>query len=155
MKGRKFLGILLVVVGSTPFHDNAMIHSVLLIINLCHNICWVLSAFIQGPGEVVACISCLFNVLNKSPISKTASLDAKTHVWPIDGSAQGLTNQRSLLGHRSRQKHETFFDWLQVTKGKQLCIIDTHIILVRVVRNYQISCIKYSTQNQHFAKMIT
>jgi hypothetical protein len=34
-------------------------------------------------------------------------------------------------------------------------IIDTHIILVRIVRSYQNSCIKYSTQNQHFAKMFT
>jgi hypothetical protein len=33
--------------------------------------------------------------------------------------------------------------------------IDTHIISVRVVRSIQISCIKYSTQNQHFAKMFT
>jgi hypothetical protein len=40
-----------------------------------------------------------FNVLIKSPISKTASFQAKTHVWPIDGSAQGLTNQQSLLDH--------------------------------------------------------
>jgi hypothetical protein len=30
-----------------------------------------------------------------------------------------------------------------------------HIILVRIVRIIQNSCIKYSTQNQHFAKMFT
>jgi hypothetical protein len=35
----------------------------------------------------------------KSPISKTAPIGAKTHVWPIDGSAQWLTNKRSLLSH--------------------------------------------------------
>jgi hypothetical protein len=29
------------------------------------------------------------------------------------------------------------------------------MILVRVVRSTQNSCIKYSTQNQHFAKMFT
>jgi hypothetical protein len=41
------------------------------------------------------------SVLIKTPISKTAPIQAtcKTHVWPIDGSAQWLTNQRSLLGH--------------------------------------------------------
>jgi hypothetical protein len=33
------------------------------------------------------------------PISTTAPIDAKTHVWPIDGIAQWLTIQRSLLGH--------------------------------------------------------
>jgi hypothetical protein len=30
-----------------------------------------------------------------------------------------------------------------------------HIILVRVVRSIKNSCIKYSTQNQHFAEMFT
>jgi hypothetical protein len=30
-----------------------------------------------------------------------------------------------------------------------------HIILVCVVRSIQNSCIKYSTQNQYFAKMFT
>jgi hypothetical protein len=35
------------------------------------------------------------------------------------------------------------------------CVIDTHIILVRVVRSIHNSCIKYSTQDQHFAKMLT
>jgi hypothetical protein len=30
-----------------------------------------------------------------------------------------------------------------------------HIILVRVVHSFQNSCIKYSTQNQHFAEMFT
>jgi hypothetical protein len=53
-----------------------------------------------------------------------------------------------------------FFDWLQVTKGihsvnKYKYLIDTHIILVRVVRSHQNSCIKYSTQNQHLPKMFT
>jgi hypothetical protein len=43
-------------------------------------------------------ISSRFNVLNM-PISTTASWDAKTHVWPIDGIAQWLTNQRSILSH--------------------------------------------------------
>jgi hypothetical protein len=43
-------------------------------------------------------ISSHFNVLN-TPISTTAPIDAKTHAWPIDGSAQWLTNQRSQLGH--------------------------------------------------------
>jgi hypothetical protein len=43
-------------------------------------------------------ISSRFNVLN-TPISATAPIDAKTHVWPVDGIAQCLTNQRSLLGH--------------------------------------------------------
>jgi hypothetical protein len=33
-------------------------------------------------------------------------------------------------------------------------IIDMHIILVRVVHSIQNSCIKYSTQNQHFAEII-
>jgi hypothetical protein len=51
---------------------------------------------------------------------------------------------------------ETFFDWLPVTKSiVQTAISDTHIILVRIVRCIQNSCIKYSTQNQHFAKMFT
>jgi hypothetical protein len=128
-------------------------------------------------GHIFATPSSLFNVLIKSPISKTASFDAKTHVWPTAGSAQGLTNQRSQLGHiqakglfvfifstnlgigrwgpppaasvptpdpkgsggwrppprrgpdtptpipsplqcpLGAQKHETCFDWLQVTKG--------------------------------------
>jgi hypothetical protein len=44
------------------------------------------------------------------------TIDAKTHVWPIDGIAQWLTNQRSLLGH-IQAKHETFFDCLPVTKS--------------------------------------
>jgi hypothetical protein len=35
------------------------------------------------------------------------------------------------------------------------CVIDTHIILVRVVRSIQNYCIKYFTQDQHFAKMFT
>jgi hypothetical protein len=39
-----------------------------------------------------------FNVLNM-PISTTATIEAKTHVGPIDGIAQRLTNQRPLLGH--------------------------------------------------------
>jgi hypothetical protein len=30
-----------------------------------------------------------------------------------------------------------------------------HIILVRVIHSIQNSCIKYSTQNQHFAEMFT
>jgi hypothetical protein len=30
-----------------------------------------------------------------------------------------------------------------------------HIILVRVIHGIQKSCIKYSTQNQHFAEMFT
>jgi hypothetical protein len=34
-----------------------------------------------------------------------------------------------------------------------MCIIDAHIILVCVVRSHQNYCIKYSTQDQHFAKM--
>jgi hypothetical protein len=29
-----------------------------------------------------------------------------------------------------------------------------HIILVRVIHSIQNSCIKYSTQNQHFAEML-
>jgi hypothetical protein len=36
-----------------------------------------------------------------------------------------------------------------------MCLIDTHIILVPVVRSNQNSCIKYSTQKQHFAKLFT
>jgi hypothetical protein len=35
------------------------------------------------------------------------------------------------------------------------CIIDIHIILVRVIHSIQNSCIKYSTQSQHFAEMFT
>jgi hypothetical protein len=30
-----------------------------------------------------------------------------------------------------------------------------HIILVRIVHSIQNSCVKYSTQNQHFAEMFT
>jgi hypothetical protein len=60
-------------------------------------------------------MSSRFNVLDMT-ISTTAPIDAKTHVWPIDGIAQWLTNQRSLLGH-IQAKHETFFDWLPVTKS--------------------------------------
>jgi hypothetical protein len=56
----------------------------------------------------------------------------------------------------SRQKHETFFDWLPVTRvNNDKCIIDMHIILVRVIHSIPNSCIKYSTQNQHFAEMFT
>jgi hypothetical protein len=49
--------------------------------------------------QTVDSIGSIFNVLIKSPISKTASFEAQTHVWPIDGSAQVLTNQQSPLGH--------------------------------------------------------
>jgi hypothetical protein len=34
-------------------------------------------------------------------------------------------------------------------------VIDMHIILVRVVHSIQYYCIKYSTQDQHFAEMCT
>jgi hypothetical protein len=44
------------------------------------------------------------------PISTTAPIDAKTHVWPIDGIAQWLTNQRSLLGHIQAKTRDVF--WL-------------------------------------------
>jgi hypothetical protein len=40
---------------------------------------------------------------------------------------------------------------MSVTNYK--CVIDTHIILIRVVRSIQNSYIKYSTQDQHFANM--
>jgi hypothetical protein len=80
-----------------------------------------------------------FQYPNQKPISKT--------VWPTDGSAQWLTNQRSLLGHIQAK---TFF-WLAAgywghSVNKYKCVIDTHIILVRT----QNSCIKYSTQNQQY-----
>jgi hypothetical protein len=42
------------------------------------------------------------------PISTTAPIDAKTHVWPIDGIAQWLTNQRSLLGHIQAKKKKLY-----------------------------------------------
>jgi hypothetical protein len=78
-------------------------------------------------------ISSRFYVLN-TPISTTAPIDAKTHVWPIDGIAQWLTK----------------FDWLPVTTKSRVNnyerIIDMHIILVRVI---------HSIQNQHFAEMFT
>jgi hypothetical protein len=48
--------------------------------------------------EGVDAINSRFNLLDM-PISTTAPIDAKTPVWPIDGIAQWLTNQRSLLGH--------------------------------------------------------
>jgi hypothetical protein len=48
--------------------------------------------------EVVDSISSRFNGLN-TPIWMTAPIDAKTHVWQIDGIAQWLTNPQSLLGH--------------------------------------------------------
>jgi hypothetical protein len=107
-------------------------------------------------GEVSSCaqpminsICSRFNVLN-TPISTTASIDAKPHVWPIDGIAQWLTNQQSLLGH-IQAKTDVF--WLAAgyqgySVNHYKCIIDTHIILVRVVRIIPNSCIKYSTQNQ-------
>jgi hypothetical protein len=100
-----------------------------------------------------------FNVLNM-PISTTAPVDTKTqtHVWPIDGIAQWLTNQRSLLGHIQAKTWDVF--WLaagycehRVNNYKR--IIDMHIILVCVVHSIQYSCIKYSTQNQNFAEMFT
>jgi hypothetical protein len=57
-------------------------------------------------------ISSRFNVLN-TPISTTVPIDAKTHVWPIDGIAQWLTNQRSLLGH------------IQARKWDVICVLST------------------------------
>jgi hypothetical protein len=44
------------------------------------------------------------------PISTTAPREAKTHVWPIDGIAQWLTNQRSPLGHIQAKTWDVF--WL-------------------------------------------
>jgi hypothetical protein len=61
-------------------------------------------------ASVLDSISSLFNVLIKSPISKTASFYAKPYVWPIDGRAQGLTNQRSPLGHIQAKTWDVF--WL-------------------------------------------
>jgi hypothetical protein len=48
--------------------------------------------------------------------------------------------------------------WIGCRLLRASCVIDTHIILVRIVRStpgIQNSCIKYSTQGQHFAKMFT
>jgi hypothetical protein len=92
------------------------------------------------------------------PISTTAPIDAKSHVWPIDGIAQWLTNQRSLLGHIQAKTWDVF--WLAAaTKEHRVnnhkCIIDMHIILVHVVHSIQNSCNKYSTKDQHFAEMST
>jgi hypothetical protein len=49
-----------------------------------------------------------------TPISTTAPIDARTHVWPIDGIAHDwpISDRYWAI---SRQKHETFFDWLPVT----------------------------------------
>jgi hypothetical protein len=91
------------------------------------------------------------------PISTTA----KTHVWPIDGIAQWLTNQRSLLGHIQAKTWDVFWftaGYWEHRVNNYKRIIDMHIILVRVIHCIQNSCIKhvkYSTQNQHFAEMFT
>jgi hypothetical protein len=57
-----------------------------------------------------------FNVLN-TPISTTAPTDAKTHVWPIYGIAQWLTNQRSLLGHPATWETPNVLDRLNVIRS--------------------------------------
>jgi hypothetical protein len=106
-------------------------------------------------GYRIDSISSRFSVLN-TPISTTAPIDTKTHVWPINGGiAQWLTNQRSLWAI-SRQKHDTFCDCLPVTKSigvnNYMCVIDTHMIVVRVVPSIQNSCIKYSTQTNILLK---
>jgi hypothetical protein len=63
----------------------------------------------QSAYRLLDSISSRFNVLNM-PISTTAPIDAKTHVWPIDGIAQWLTNQRSPLGHIQAKTWDVF--WL-------------------------------------------
>jgi hypothetical protein len=99
--------------------------------------------FYKGQNQIcsttsVDSISSHFNVLNM-PISTTAPIDAKTHVWPIDSIAQWLTNQRSLLGQIQAKTWDGF--WLaQVTKHRvnnYKRIIDMHIILVHVVHSIQ------------------
>jgi hypothetical protein len=69
-------------------------------------------------------------------------------------SLQWLTNQRLLLDHIQSKTWDVF--WLAATYKEHRvnnykCIIDMHIILVRVVHSIQ-NCIKYSTQNQHLLK---
>jgi hypothetical protein len=91
-----------------------------------------------------------------TPISTTAPIDPKTHVWPIDGIAQWLTNQWSLLGYPCKNIHFLICcRRIEHRVNNNKCVIDTHIILVLIVPSNQNSCIKYSTQDQHFAEMFT
>jgi hypothetical protein len=109
--------------------------------------------FYIGSGLHKPYVSSRFHVFN-TPISTTAPIDAKTHVWPIDDIAQWLTNQRSLLGNiQAKTWDVTGYQEDRVNKYKR--IIGMHINLVRVIHSIQNSCITYSTQNQHFAEMFT
>jgi hypothetical protein len=110
-------------------------------------------------ANTVAClsldsISSRFNVLN-TPISTTAPIDAKTNAWSNRWQCT-ITNQRSLLGHIQAKIWDVFLlaaGYYEHSVNNYKCVIDTHKILLRVVRSIQNS--KYSTQNQHFAKMFT
>jgi hypothetical protein len=72
-----------------------------------HSFFGIIMEVVRALNEVDS-IGSLFNVLIKSHISKTASFEVKTHVLPIDGSAQGLTNQRSLVGHIQAKARDVF-----------------------------------------------
>jgi hypothetical protein len=70
------------------------------------------------------------------PISTTAPIDAKTHVWPMDGIAQWLTNQRSLLGYIQAKTWDVFWlaaGYYEHRVNNYKLIIDMHIILVHIV----------------------
>jgi hypothetical protein len=62
------------------------------------------------------------------------------------------------IGHIQAKTWDVFWmaaGYYENSVNNYKCVIDTHIILVPVVRSIQNSCIKYSTQNQRFAKMFT
>jgi hypothetical protein len=82
--------------------------------NLFQPVRWRLAAHSEmsisyQAGMTLDSIGSRFNVLNM-PISTTAPIDDKTHVWPIDGIAQWLTNQRSPLCHIQAKTWDVF--WL-------------------------------------------
>jgi hypothetical protein len=77
-----------------------------------------------------------FYVLNM-PISTTAPIDAKTHVWPIDGIAQLIDQSAIAIGPYPGKNMRRFLIGCRLLRQSSVnnykCVIDTHIILVRVV----------------------